>query len=210
MYQNPQAVVQVNGKRSEAFAIKRSVWQGCPLFSLLYVLALEASPALRGILFADPLLAKVSAYADDITVFVSRRLDIEAVKKAVVRYSLCLRIIGWCWNDPSLNYFGVVEGRWSVDRSVVNVCIMGVWVCLIWRTTGSLKDWLTWANPYRRTWYRGERWAIHFFASSQTPRLKVNVGWKAKHRLFANAVRLSATFLGPVTFLGFERNCIGI
>ena len=63
MYHNPQAVVQVNGRRSGVIAIERSVLQGCPLSPLLYVLALEpllcrlrdegTSPALRGI----PLLA---------------------------------------------------------------------------------------------------------------------------------------------------------
>ena len=39
MYHNPQAVVQVNGRRSSVFAIERSVRQGCPLSPLLYVLA---------------------------------------------------------------------------------------------------------------------------------------------------------------------------
>ena len=36
MYHNPQAVVQVNGRRSRVFAIERSVRQGCPclLFSM--------------------------------------------------------------------------------------------------------------------------------------------------------------------------------
>ena len=96
MYHNPQAVVQENGKRLKSFAIERSVQQGYPLFPLLYVLALEslcrrlryekASPALRGIPFAGPLSAKVSAYADDITVFVSCCSDIKVVKKAVARY----------------------------------------------------------------------------------------------------------------------------
>ena len=85
------AVVQVNGKCSGAFAIEQSFWQGCSLSPLLYVLSLEpllhrltdggASPVLRGI----P-IAKVSANANDITVFVSHRLDIKAVKKAVARY----------------------------------------------------------------------------------------------------------------------------
>ena len=37
MYHNPQAVVQVNGRRSRVFAIERSVRQGCPLSPLLYV-----------------------------------------------------------------------------------------------------------------------------------------------------------------------------
>ena len=39
MYHNPQAVVQVNGRLSVAFAIERFVQQGCPLSLLPYVLA---------------------------------------------------------------------------------------------------------------------------------------------------------------------------
>ena len=62
MYHNPQAVVQVNGRRSRVFAIERSVRQGYPLSPLLYVLALKpflrrlrdegTNPAMRGIPFA--------------------------------------------------------------------------------------------------------------------------------------------------------------
>ena len=76
--------------------IEHSVWQGCPLSPLLYVLALEpllrrlrderARPALCEISLAGNVHAKISTYADDITVFVSSRLDILAVKKAVERY----------------------------------------------------------------------------------------------------------------------------
>ena len=88
MYHNPQAVVQVNRRRSGTIAIERSVRQGCPLSPLPYVQALEpllrrlrdrtTTPALRGVCFAGPLTARVSAFADDITVFVSRRLEIKA------------------------------------------------------------------------------------------------------------------------------------
>ena len=95
MYNNPRAGVQVNGRRSTAFAIERSVRQGYPLSSFLYVLALEpllhrlrdkgTNPTLRGVPFAGPLTARVSAFADDITMIVSRRLDIKAVKRAVLR-----------------------------------------------------------------------------------------------------------------------------
>ena len=168
LYHNPQAVVQVNGKCSGSFAIERTVRQGCPLSPPLYVLALElllrrlrdetAYPALHSILFAGRLSPKVSAYAHDITVFVSRCLDIKAVKRAVARYEqiaganinfdigawrggqgrcpgcylvskavvlngqgggvcrvhlpldvclyfLCIRIVVWCNNTPSPNYF---------------------------------------------------------------------------------------------------------
>ena len=43
----------------------------------------KENPALSGVLFACRVRAKVSAYADDIIVFVSCRLDILTVKKAV-------------------------------------------------------------------------------------------------------------------------------
>ena len=140
MYHNPQAVVQVNGRRSEVFAIERSVRQGCPLSPLLYVLALEpllrrlrdegTSPALRGIPFVSSLAARVSAFADDITVFVSRRLDIKAVKKAVSEYeriagakvnfdkSEGLRLGAWRGSDTLPGPF-----RWSDGP----VRILGVW-----------------------------------------------------------------------------------
>ena len=75
----------------KAFTVERSVRQGCPLSSLLYALALRlllrrlkderACPALRGVSLTGRVRAKVSAYADDITNFVS--LDILAVKRAV-------------------------------------------------------------------------------------------------------------------------------
>ena len=41
---------------------------------------------LSGILFAGPLTARVSTSTDDITVFVSCHLDIEAVKKVVAEH----------------------------------------------------------------------------------------------------------------------------
>ena len=66
------------------------------LSPLLYVLSLEpllhrlrdeeVNPALCGIPFISHVRMKVSAYANDITVFVSHQLDILAVKKAVERY----------------------------------------------------------------------------------------------------------------------------
>ena len=113
MYHNQQVVVQVNGKRSEALAIERSVRQGFPLSPLLYVLALEpllrrlrdkkANLALHGVPFAGRVRAKVSAFADDITVFVFCRLDILAVKKAVERYE---KVAG------AKIYFNKSEGLW--------------------------------------------------------------------------------------------------
>ena len=166
MYHNPQAVVQVNGRRSRVFAIERSVRQGCPLSPLLYVLTLEpilrrlwderTSPSLRGIPFVSSLAARVSTFADDITVFVSRRLDIEAVKEAVVEYeriagakvnfdkSEGLRLGAWRgsntlpgpfrWSDGPIRILGVwfgpdlqLERNWSEVQANVNAQV-GIWL----------------------------------------------------------------------------------
>ena len=211
------------GIRQEAFEEFRK-WISM-MYHNPYVLAFESllhrlrngveSPLLRGIPFASPLSAKVSAYADDITVSVSRYLDIKVVKKAVARYeeiavakikfykSECLRLGAWRggipirWSDRPIHILGVTLQQslskllwgWTVDRSIVNVRVMGVYVCQNSRTIGLLKDWLTWDDPCRRTRCGCERRAIPFLASSQTPWLKVNVGWKTKHCLSANAVR---------------------
>ena len=166
MYHNPQAVVQVNGRRLGAFAIKRSVRQGCPLSPLLYVLVLESllhrfwdegtNPALRDVPFAGPLTARVSAFADDITVFVSLCMDITAVKKAVGEYeqiaeakvnfdkSEGLRLGAWRgsdtlpgpfrWRDGPIRILGVwfgpdlqLERNQSEVQAKVNVQV-GTWL----------------------------------------------------------------------------------
>ena len=166
MYHNPQAVVQVNGRRLRVFAIERLVWQGCPLSPLLYVVALEpllrrlrderTSPSLRGVPFAGPLSARVSVLADDITVFVSRRLDIKAVKEAVVKYeriagakvnfdkSEGLRLSAWRGSntlpgpfrssDGPVSILGVwfgpdfqLERNWSEVQAKVNAQV-GIWL----------------------------------------------------------------------------------
>ena len=67
-----------------------------PLSPLPYVLAWEpqlhrlrdraANSVQRGVPFAGCLRVMVSVYTDDITVFVSCRLDIKAVKKVFERY----------------------------------------------------------------------------------------------------------------------------
>ena len=166
IYHNPQAVVQVNGGRSRASAVERSVRQGCPLSPLLYVLALEpllrrlrdeeTNPALHSVPFAGPLTAKVSAFADYITVFISRRLDIKAAKKTVGEYeriagakvnfdkSEGLRLGAWRgsntlpwpfrWSNGPIRILGVwfrpdlqLERNWSEVQTKVNAQV-GIWL----------------------------------------------------------------------------------
>ena len=89
IYHNPRAVGQVNGRRSRHS--RSSVRSGRAVPSLLLSMCSLRSPssvgwdegtnpALCGVFFAGPLTARVSAFADDITVFVSHRLDLKAGK----------------------------------------------------------------------------------------------------------------------------------
>ena len=88
------------------------------------------SPSLHGVPFAGPLTARVSAFADDITVFVSRHLDIKAVKEAVVEYE---RIAGAKVNFDKSE--GLRLGAWRGSNTLPGpfrwsdgpVCILGVW-----------------------------------------------------------------------------------
>ena len=134
----------------------------CPLSPLFYVLALEpllrrlkdegTNLDLRGIPFASPLMARVSAFA----VFISCRLDIEAVKKAVGEYeriagakvnfdkSEGLRLGSWRgsdtlpgpfrWSDGPVRILGVwfgpdlqLERNWSEVQAKVNAQV-GIWL----------------------------------------------------------------------------------
>ena len=101
------------------------------------------------------------------------------------------------------------EGRWSVDGPAFNVRATGVLVCLIWRATGLLKDLHTWADPWRGTQCRDERWVRLFLASCLNQRLKVDVGLWAKHCLSASAEWPFVTFLGPMTFHSPGKSYIG-
>ena len=94
-------------------------------------------------------------------------------------YFLRLRHVGWRFNNPSPEQSGEVESRWSVAMSASNVGTTGVWVCLIWRTTGLLKDLHTWADLWRGTQCGDERGVGLFLAY----RLRVDVSRWAKHCL---------------------------
>ena len=106
---------------------------------LLYVIALEplfrrlrdeeAFPALRGVSLTGRVRAKVSAYTDDISVFVSSRQP--SVKKAVERYEKVAGakvnfdksegLLLGAWRGGTLPLPG--RFRWSDGP----VCILGVW-----------------------------------------------------------------------------------
>ena len=122
LYERPKTVVQINGKRSRPFKITRSVRQGCPLSPLLYILTLEpllrrlrderSRPALCGIALPGGRHAKDSAYADDVTVYVSSLTDI-VVTSNKVKYHC--KLTGAEINCTKSE--GLLLGKWRRQRS---------------------------------------------------------------------------------------------
>ena len=139
LYASPGVVVEVNGVRSEPFALTRSIRQGCPLSPMLYILALEpflrklkANPVLRGLTLPGATeVARYTAYADDVSVLVTSSAEVEEVSKEIGRYeavtgakinrdkSVGLRLGSWkgcalpgpfIWKDGPCKILGVWFG----------------------------------------------------------------------------------------------------
>ena len=102
------------------------------LWTLLRTLRDERTrPALRGITLTGSVRAKISAFADDMTIFVSSRLDIIAVKKAAEKYE---KVAGAKVNFDKSEGLWLSAWRGSVPlpgpfrRSDGPVLILGVWL----------------------------------------------------------------------------------
>ena len=124
--------------------------------------------------------AKVNA---QVGIWLSRRLSLKGRAEACAAYVFPLILYRLAVLPlPKAHWLALQRSlsrlvRWSVGRSVSNVHATGVWVCLIWRATGLLKDLHIWAVSWRGTQCGDERRVGLFLASSQTQRLKVDVGF---------------------------------
>ncbi|KAM7281922.1 hypothetical protein ISCGN_002081 [Ixodes scapularis] len=82
----------VNGNRTAPIAVTRSVRQGCPMSPILFALYLEplcraiiGDASIRGLSLASGTL-KVLAYADDVTVLCSSRMQVRAVTQHIADF----------------------------------------------------------------------------------------------------------------------------
>lgn len=89
LYCNIESVLKINGGLSAPFRVKRGVRQGCPMSGMLYSIAIEPllhrlRTELRGV--SVPLVNTcfyLSAYADDVSVFVNGEDDVNVLKRIV-------------------------------------------------------------------------------------------------------------------------------
>ena len=89
IYCNSESLVKINGGLSAPFKVKRGVRQGCPLSGMLYSIAIEPllhrlRSELRGV--SLPFCNErffLSAYADDVTIFVNGSDDLNVLQTIV-------------------------------------------------------------------------------------------------------------------------------
>lgn len=95
LYTRAMSRVGVNGFYSELVEQQGGVRQGCPLSPLLYILSLEplvaalrAAPSLTGVHLPGGrgIRAKVAAYADDMTLFLTSELDFVVADRILQRF----------------------------------------------------------------------------------------------------------------------------
>ena len=104
-----------------------------------------ANPAPRGIPFAGPLTARVSMFADDITVFVSCCLDIKALKKAVAKYE---QIAGAKVNFDKSKGLHLVPGRVVIPYQSLSARVTDLSVSL-GCDSGLTSNWIEIGRKYR-------------------------------------------------------------
>jgi len=93
LYKNASCLVKIGGDLSSPIRMQRGIRQGCPLSGQLYALAVEPLLCLlrknvSGVCVGNSIYntIKLTAYADDITVFVKTQADVNKIKNCLCLY----------------------------------------------------------------------------------------------------------------------------
>lgn len=165
LYNNIFSVLKINHGLSQPFPVCRGIRQGCPLSGMLYSLSIEPLLALlRSRLTgwklpcsAPPVSVKVSAYADDVTVFVSSNEDILELQQSFEMFQRASSAkINWDKTDTFLSGSWQGSGppvlpqtlKWSRSGMKVLGVFLGTaaymeqnWEGLIDKVRGRLERW---------------------------------------------------------------------
>lgn len=121
LYTGASVMLKVGGGLSQPVLMHRGIRQGCPLSGQLFSLAIQPllcqlrknlqGFAVKGF---ENRLIKVSAYADDITVFIKNKSDVEALKESLNVYEKAssARVN---WNKSE----GFIMGNWQEEPTPV-------------------------------------------------------------------------------------------
>ena len=140
MYSSPECLLKVNHELTAPFRFSRGIRQGCPLSGSLYAICIEPllhyirkNPKISGFSADNKRFNKLSGYADDIDVFITRNLEFQELLYCVKLYekasSAKINIIKskglWCgswrhrtdsplgftWTNTGLKFLGVFLGN---------------------------------------------------------------------------------------------------
>jgi hypothetical protein len=118
-YMETQSCIAINGHCTNNLGINCSIRQGCPLSSILYVLALNPflhliNKHLKG-LEIGPNKRKVTcvAYADDVTVILTNPTDVRKLQRILQLYEQATGAT-LNWDKTS----GVPIGRWDTTQDI--------------------------------------------------------------------------------------------
>lgn len=82
LYEDIESALKINGCLCKPFKVTRGIRQGCPLSGMLYALSIEpvlhnVKSSMTGLVLSDVNMSfNLSAYADDIIVFVRSQQDV--------------------------------------------------------------------------------------------------------------------------------------
>ncbi|KAJ3598771.1 hypothetical protein NHX12_000058 [Muraenolepis orangiensis] len=119
LYSDACCVVKVGGGLSRPVPVKRGIRQGCPISGLLYSIAIEPllcrlRNRLRGLCLPESAQAPpvvVSAYADDVSVFIQGQRDIQELQDSLALYRKAASAkVNWEKSEA------VLVGQWSVGN----------------------------------------------------------------------------------------------
>lgn len=162
LYQDIESVLKINGGLSAPFKIGRGIRQGCALSGMLYSLAIEPMlnmfrSRIEGFMLGhDFVQNKISAYADDIMIFINSQKDVNnlvsivhdfgVISSSKVNWGKSDALIcgkwangsptlpgGLTWKRGGLKYLGVHLGDASMQQKN--------WDGLMEKMEGRLKKW---------------------------------------------------------------------
>ncbi|KAJ3583936.1 hypothetical protein NHX12_015433 [Muraenolepis orangiensis] len=119
LYSDACCVVKVGGGLSRPVPVKRGIRQGCPISGLLYSIAIEPllcrlRNRLRGLCLPESAQAPpvvVSAYADDVSVFIQGQRDIQELQDSLALYRKAASAkVNWEKSEA------VLVGQWGVGN----------------------------------------------------------------------------------------------
>ena len=119
IYNNIEAQIKVNGNMSQSFPVENGVRQGCPLSMILYIILAEVTiinilrnPNIKGIKIG-PKEIKVSAFADDTTLYIGDNRSFPHLKKQLQEFEM---FAGVKYNRKKCFGLWLGKNRYNIDK----------------------------------------------------------------------------------------------